>query len=139
MGIALPGALSAKRLYPERNVVGLCGDGGFLMNVQELATAVQYNIPATILVWEDGGYGLIKWKQMNRFGKHSHTDFISPDIVRMAESFGCNAIRVEAAGNLIPALQAGFSEKKRPTVIAVPVDYDENMKLTEKLGKIISH
>lgn len=139
MGIALPGALSAKRLYPEKNVVGLCGDGGFLMNVQELATAVQYNIPATILVWEDGGYGLIKWKQMNRFGKYSHTDFTNPDIVRMAESFGCNAIRVEASRDLVPVLQAGFSEKKCPTVIVVPVDYEENMKLTEKLGRIISH
>ena len=139
MGIALPGALSAKRLYPEKNVVGLSGDGGFLMNVQELATAVQYDIPATILVWEDGGYGLIKWKQMNRFGKYSHTDFRSPDLVRMAESFGCNAVRVESARDLIPALQSGFLEKKKPTVIVVPVDYGENMKLTEKLGRIISH
>jgi len=139
MGIALPGALSAKRLFPEKKVVGLCGDGGFLMNVQELATAVQYNIPATVLVWEDGGYGLIKWKQMNRFGKYSHTDFKNPDLSRMAESFGCNAIRVEAARDLIPALQAGFAEKQRPTVIVVPADYTENMKLTEKLGTIISH
>ncbi|MCG8343113.1 MAG: thiamine pyrophosphate-dependent enzyme, partial [Chlorobiales bacterium] len=109
------------------------------MNVQELATAVQYNIPATIIVWEDGGYGLIKWKQLNRFGKYSHTDFKNPDLVKLAQSFGCSATRVEAARDLIPALQAGFSEKRRPTVIAVPVDYGENMKLTEKLGRIISH
>ncbi len=139
MGIALPGALSAKKLYPQKKIVGLCGDGGFLMNVQELATAVQYDIPATILVWEDGGYGLIKWKQMNRYGRYSHTDFKNPDLDGLAASFGCQSIRITEAAELIPALQAGFSEKKKPTVIVIPVDYSENMKLTEKLGRIISH
>jgi len=80
MGIALPGAIAAKMTLPERRVVGLCGDGGFLMNLQDLATAVQYEVPAVIVVWEDGGYGLIEWKQQNRFGRTSHVRFTNPDL-----------------------------------------------------------
>lgn len=86
MGVALPGAIAAKLALPDRHAVGLSGDGGFLMNVQEIATAVQYKIPAVFLVWEDGGFGLIEWKQMNQFGKSSHVHFLNPDLVQLAES-----------------------------------------------------
>lgn len=139
MGIAVPGAISAKRTLPDCNVVGLVGDGGFLMNVQELATAAQYRVPTTILIWEDGGYGLIRWKQQAQFGKSSHVEFENPDLVALAEAFGCLAIRVGAADELVPALKEAFAETERPTVIIVPVDYAENMKLTERLGELISH
>ncbi len=139
MGIALPGAIAAKRLHPEKHIVGLCGDGGFLMNVQELATAVQYKIPAVFLVWEDNEYGLITWKQEAQFGAHSHTAFLNPDLVKLAESFGCRAARVEAAQDFVPILQAALADASRPSVVVVPVDYSENLKLTKRLGEILRH
>jgi acetolactate synthase-1/2/3 large subunit len=139
MGIALPGAISAKRTFPDRNVVGLCGDGGFLMNVQDLMTAVQYEIPATVLVWEDSTYGLIGWKQETTFGKTAFTEFKNPDLVKLSESFGARAIRVESAGDLKPALESALAEKTKPSVVVVPVDYRENMKLTNRLGELLCH
>lgn len=139
MGIALPGAISAKMVHPDKNIVGLCGDGGFLMNVQEIATAVKYNIPAVILIWEDGEYGLITWKQENQFGTHSYTDFTNPDFVELSKSFGAYAERVESADNFIPAMKRAFAQTDRPSVIIVPVDYSENKKLTERLGRLLSH
>jgi len=139
MGIAVPGAISAKRTFPDRRVVGLVGDGGFLMNVQELATAVHYRIPATIVVWEDGAYGLIAWKQQARYGKTSHVEFVNPDMIRVSEAFGCQGIRVGSAAELTPALERAFEETARPSVIVVRVDYTENMKLTQRLGELISH
>jgi len=137
MGMALPGAISAKLVHPERQIVGLCGDGGFMMNIQELATAVQYKIPTTVLVWEDGGYGLIRWKQQAAYGKTSHTEFRNPDLVELARSFGAHATRVEAPQNLRPVLRAAFAVDDRPSVVVVPVDYSENMKLTNRLGELI--
>ena len=137
MAIALPGAIGAALVHPERNVVGLCGDGGFLMNVQELATAAQYKIPIVMLVWEDSSYGLIEWKQLAQFGRSSHVHFENPNLLALAQSFGCHAQRVEAPDELRAALSAAFAERERPSVIVVPVDYTENMKLTERLGEIV--
>jgi acetolactate synthase-1/2/3 large subunit len=139
MGFALPAAISAKRLVPERNVVALCGDGGFMMNVQDLITAVRYSAPITVVLWVDGQYGLIKWKQEVAFGVHSNIDLLNPDFIALAESFGCQALKVEKASDFKVALEKGFAEQSRPTVIVVPVDYGENMKLTKRLGEIISH
>ncbi len=139
MGFALPGAMEAKRTYPDRNVVALCGDGGFLMNVQDLITAVRYQWPITVLLWVDNKYGLIKWKQEAGFGKYSHIDLVNPDFVKLAEAFGCQAIEVSSAEAFVPALKQAFAEQSRPSVIIVPVDYDENMKLTKRLGEIICH
>ncbi len=137
MGFALPGAVAAKRLHPERNVVALCGDGGFLMNVQDLITAVRYGTPITVLVWEDHKYGLIEWKQEEAFGQASHVDLLNPDMIRLAEAFGCQAIRVDGVTGFTDALATAFAETSRPTVIVAPVDYSENMKLTRHLGEII--
>jgi acetolactate synthase-1/2/3 large subunit len=123
----------------DRNVIGLTGDGGFLMNVQELATAVQYQIPTTVLVWEDKGYGLIRWKQEAQFGKSAYTEFANPDLIGVADAFGCQAIRVESAADLKPALKQALAEKDRPSVVVVPVDYNENLKLTKRLGELLGH
>ncbi len=139
MGIALPGAIGAKLVHPDRNVVGLCGDGGFMMNVQELATAVQYEIASIHLVWEDSEYGLIRWKQEATFGRHSHIGFTNPDLVDLARSFGCFAKRVNSPEELRPTLREAFQVKGRPSVIVVPVDYAENMKLTQRLGELLCH
>jgi acetolactate synthase-1/2/3 large subunit len=139
MGIALPGAISAKRTFPERTVIGLTGDGGFLMNVQDLATAVQYEIPTTVLVWEDKGYGLIRWKQEAQFGRFAYTEFTNPDLIALAGAFGCRTFRVESAAALKPALEGALAEQKRPSVVVVPVDYSENLKLTKRLGELLGH
>ena len=136
MGIGLPGAIGAKLLYPERKVLAICGDGGFLMNVQELETAVRCNTPIVAMIWRDNSYGVIKWNQLNRFGRASHVDFGNPDFVALAKSFGCEGIRIEAASELRPALEGAFQEN-RPVVIDCPVDYEENRKLTERLGKLV--
>ncbi len=137
MAIALPGAIATKMVHPERNVVGLCGDGGFLMNVQELATAAQYKVAPVILVWEDGEYGLIKWKQQDQFGKSSHISFRNPDLVELSRAFGCHAQKLKAGDDLRGALREAFAIDDRPSVIIVPVDYDENMKLTRRLGELL--
>lgn len=139
MGIALPGAIAAKLARPDRNVLALQGDGGFLMNVQELATAAEHGIGAVNLVWEDSGYGLIKWKQTVEFGRSSHCDFKNPDLVGLAKSFGCHATRVTAAEQLRPALREAFAVSDRPSVIVAPVDYAENVALTQRLGQLIAH
>ncbi|MDH5785714.1 MAG: acetolactate synthase large subunit [Chromatiales bacterium] len=136
MGIALPGAIAAKLAFPERKVVAVTGDAGFLMNLQELETAVRMKTPIVVLVWNDSGYGLIKWKQMNAFGRPSHVDFTNPDFVMLAESFGAEGVRVESAEALLPALRKAL-ESDSVTVIDCPVDYGENLKLTATLGEMV--
>ena len=139
MGIAVPGAISAKRLLPDKRVLGVVGDGGFLMNVQELATAVQYKIPAVFLIWEDAEYGLITWKQMIEFKRQSNTRIDNPDFVKLAESFGCRGFEVKSAADFIPTMEAAFAETTMPSVVTVKVDYSENLKLTERLGQLVGH
>lgn len=136
MGIALPGALAAKLLHPERRVLAVSGDGGFLMNCQELETAVRLNLPVVVLIFRDDGYGVIRWKQLHRYGRESGVAFGNPDFVKLAESFGCRGLRVEAADELVPALEEAFAGRG-PCVVDVPVDYRENMKLTERMGQIV--
>lgn len=139
MGGSLPGAAQAKWLYPEKNVLAVVGDGGFIMSIQALVTAVQYKAPITVLVWEDNFYGLIKWKQEMSYQKTSHVELENPDLVALSKAFGCHSERIESVDQLMPALHASFERKDKPTVLIVPVDYNENMKLTEHLGEIVSH
>jgi len=139
MGISLPGSIAAKLVHPDRRVVALCGDGAFLMNIQELATGVRLGVNPVMLVWEDGGYGLISWKQDIEFGRHFGTDFVNPDFVAVAEGFGCHAERVTSTDELRPALKRAFDVLDRPSVVVVPVDYSENMKLTRRLGQLLAH
>ena len=96
MGFALPGAIAAALIHPDRNILAICGDGGFLMNMQEMETARRLNLNLTVMVWEDGGYGLIGWKQTNEFGRHTDLAFGNPDWVKMAESFGWHGTYGEA-------------------------------------------
>ncbi len=135
MGFALPGAIAAKMVHPERKVLAIAGDGGFLMNVQEMETAKRMGTNIVCLVWEDGGYGLIAWKQTNEFGKHTPLSFGNPDWVKLAESFGWAGMRVNNARDLKPALEKAFS-LNLPCLIAIPIDYRENALLTQRLGNI---
>ena len=135
MGFALPGAISAKLVHPERRVLALCGDGGFLMNVQEMETARRLGTNIVCLVWEDKAYGLIAWKQDNEFGRHTKLDFDNPDFVKLAEAFGWYGARIERSSELRAGLEKAFAAD-RPALLVLPIDYRENAKLTERLGNI---
>jgi len=136
MGFALPGAIGAKLAQPEKKVLAICGDAGFMMNVQDLETAVRLQLNVVYMVWEDGEYGLIKWKQQNQFaGKHSKLDFGNPDWELLAKSFGMWGKTLRSADELTAALEEAF-QQDGPALIAVPINYAENVKLTKRLGEI---
>lgn len=136
MGIAVPGALAAKLAHPERTVVAVTGDAGFLMNSQEIETAMRVGTPFVILVWSDAEYGAIRWHQLRRFGRTSHIGFSNPDFVMYAQSFGAKGYRVENAADLVPILKQAIADET-VAVVDCPVDYAENMKLTKKLGELV--
>ncbi len=136
MGIALPGALAARLVHPERRVVAVAGDGGALMNIQELETAVRMEVSFVLLVLVDGLYGLIEWKQKQRFGHATGVGFGNPDWVALAQSFGAQGARVQASEELQPALQWAIG-RKGPVVLEVPVDAQENYKLIEEFGELV--
>jgi len=138
MGIAVPGAIAAKLACPERKVVAVTGDGGFLMNVQEIETACRLKISMVVLIWNDAAYGLIEWKQMNQFGRTSHVKFNNPDFIQLAQSFGAKGYRIEQADQLLPTLRQALNDDV-VSIIDCPVDYSENLRLTEKLGDMIIH
>ncbi|NNF95891.1 MAG: acetolactate synthase large subunit, partial [Halobacteria archaeon] len=102
MGIGVPGAIAAKIAHPDRTALTVTGDAGFLMNGQEIETALRIGTPIIILVWNDNEYGLIKWHQMRRYGRESNIRFTNPDLVRHAESYGARGYRIEAADQLLP-------------------------------------
>ncbi|MFU8820927.1 MAG: thiamine pyrophosphate-dependent enzyme [Gammaproteobacteria bacterium] len=133
MGFALPGAIAASMVLPDRRILAVCGDGGFLMNVQEMETARRLGVNFVALVWEDGGYGLIAWKQDNEFDRHTDLAFGNPDWLKLAESFGWNGHRVDNSRDLRDTLEAAFNEPG-PSLVVMPVDYRENQVLTRKLG-----
>lgn len=137
MGIAHPGSIAAKMLYPERKVLAVTGDGGFMMNCQEIETAVRMNVPIVVLVMRDDSYGLIKWKQDDRFGDHCFVDFTNPDFVKMAESMHAVGLRVDKTEDLKDVLEQAFASGK-VCIIDCPVDYVENTKLTEHLKQMIA-
>ena len=136
MGIGLPGALAAKLVYPQKTVMTINGDAGFMMNSQEIETALRHNIAMIVMIWHDSQYGLIKWHQDRKFGRDSNIDFTNPDFVKYAESFGARGYRVNAAEELLPVIRQAI-EDDTVVIIDVPVDYSENMKLTEKLGNLV--
>jgi acetolactate synthase I/II/III large subunit len=135
MGISLPGAIAAKLVHPDRRVVALCGDGGFLMNSQKLETARRIGANITVVVWRDDGYGLIDWKQRSEFGHPFGVDFTNPDFVAYAASFGLAAFRPESAADLYLTLMRAL-EHDGPTLVEVPIDYRENLRLTDRLGAL---
>jgi acetolactate synthase-1/2/3 large subunit len=135
MGISLPGAIAAKLVHPDRRVVALCGDGGFLMNSQELETAKRIGTNVTVVVWRDDGYGLIDWKQRNEFGRPFGVEFGNPDFVAYAESFGIAGFRPTSAADLRATLGRAL-EVDGPSLVEVPIDYRENLRLTERLGAL---
>ncbi len=135
MGFALPGAIAASLVYPERRIMAVAGDGGFLMNVQEMETAKRLGSNIVVMVWEDGAYGLIAWKQDNEFGRHTPLSFSNPDWMQLASAFGWNGHRVENSVDLRDTLERACSESG-PSLVVIPIDYRENPLLTQKLGEV---
>jgi len=137
MGIALPGAIAASIAFPNKKAVAVCGDAGFMMNNQEIETALRLGLDLVVLIFNDSKYGLIEWHQKRHFGRATGIDFSNPDFVAFAESFGAKGYRVESTDALIPTLETALGDGT-VSIIDCPVDYSENMKLTEKLQILTS-
>jgi acetolactate synthase I/II/III large subunit len=135
MAWTVPGAIGAKIARPDARVLVATGDGAFLMNSQEIETALRLHIPFVILIWVDDAYGLISWKMDLEIGRNVDTTFTNPDFVAYAESFGATGYRIRSAGELLPALRAALAAET-VTVIACPVDYSANLELIESLGEL---
>src|SRR5271166_135702 len=128
MGAGLPSAMAAVMLYPKRRVMAVCGDGGFMMNSQELETAVRLKLNLVVVVIEDGAYGMIRWKQaIDKFADFGMT-FGNPDFVKYAESYGARGTRVTAIEQFLPTLESAFRDGG-VHLVAVPIDYSENMRV----------
>jgi acetolactate synthase I/II/III large subunit len=128
MGAGLPSAMMAAILYPHRRVMAVCGDGGFMMNSQELETAVRLKLNLVVLILEDSAYGMIRWKQaVDDFPDFGLT-FNNPEFVKYAESYGARGSRVKSAADLMPALEGAFSGGGVHLVV-VPIDYSENIRV----------
>ncbi|MBD1852327.1 acetolactate synthase large subunit [Leptolyngbya sp. ST-U4] len=135
MGIAIPGAIAAKLVAPQRKIVAVTGDGGFMMNCQELETALRVGTPFVTIIFNDGGYGLIEWKQLNQFGEPAFVHFGNPDFVKLAESMELKGYRVESSLDFLPMLKDAL-EQNVPTVIDVPIDYRENLRFSKRSGDL---
>ena len=131
MGFSLPGVLAAKMIFPEKNIVGMTGDGGFLMNVQELETAVRLKLSVIVVVWVDNDLNLISTKQKHEFGTSVFTEFGNPDFVEIAQSFGAVGFHVKSTKEFSQALDEAKSVSDKPVVIAVDVDYSRNEVLLD--------
>ncbi len=125
MGIALPGGIAAKLENPDRRVVTLSGDGGFLMSVHELETAKRERAATVNIVFRDGGLGSITWKQMAKFGRTTGTEFGNPDLIELAKAFGVRGFRVERPSELQAVMEDAL-ESNAPAVVDIPVDYSDN-------------
>jgi acetolactate synthase-1/2/3 large subunit len=137
MGFAVPCAVAAKLVHPKRKVVTVNGDGGFLMNAQELETAMRLKTPFVNVVWENRQYGSIVWKQDTKFGEHFGVDFTNPDFVKLAEAFGMPAWRCEAVEDFGRHLRHALS-LDLPSLIVLPIDYSLDVAISELGAETVS-
>ncbi|MGD1864409.1 MAG: acetolactate synthase large subunit [Phormidesmis sp.] len=131
MGIAIPGGVAAKLVYPERKVVAVTGDGGFMMNCQELETAHRIGTAFVTIIFNDGGYGLIEWKQESHYNESSYIKFNNPDFVKLAESMNLKGYRIESTADFVPTLKEALAQNV-PAVIDCPIDYRENLLFSKQ-------
>jgi len=133
MGAGLPSAMLSSLLNPDKNVVAVCGDGGFMMNSQEMETAVRLGLDMVVVVLRDNAYGMIKWKQNSAGFKNYGLDYGNPDFVDYAKSYGANGLRVNILSELEPILKEAI-EQKGVSLVEINIDYRENQSiLTEEL------
>ncbi len=135
MGFALPGSIGASLVHPDRRILAICGDAGFMMNVQEMETARRLDANIVVMVWADNAYGLISWKQDTHFGHHTDLSFGNPDWKMLADAFGWHGHYVTESADLRKTLETAFDENG-PSLVVIPIDYRENELLTKKLGEI---
>jgi len=131
MGFALPAAIAAQLVDPSHKIVAMCGDGGFLMNVQEIETAVRLRLPIIVIVWCDYDYGMISLKQIYEFGRSAFTKFNNPNFVKLAESFGAIGYNVRSSEEFSKVLEKAKVSKSSPVIISVDVDYSRNRLLLD--------
>lgn len=136
MGIAVPGAIAAKLAHPDKPVIAITGDGGFLMNGVEIATAKRLGLAFVIVIFHDSKYGLIEWKQLNKFNRSNAITFEDPDFIEFAKSFGAKGVKVKHSKDLLSALEEAIKSSDI-VLIDVDVDYSENIELSKKLGDYI--
>ncbi len=126
MGFSVPGAIAAQLVFPDKTIVVMCGDGAFLMNIQELETAVRLKLPIIIIVWCDNEFGLIALKQKMEFGQTDFTKFRNPDFVKLAESFGAIGYKINSTEEFLSSLNKAKQSIDTPVIIAVDIDYSRN-------------
>nr|WP_263600886.1 acetolactate synthase large subunit [Microbulbifer agarilyticus] len=131
MGAGLPSAMAAKLVHPDRSVVAICGDGGFMMNSQELETAVRLQLDLVILILRDDGYGMIKWKQSQMNFHDFGLDFGNPDFVAYAESYGASGHRIEHTEDVRPTIERCMQEGGIH-LIDIPMDYSDNDRILNR-------
>lgn len=137
MGAGLPAGITAKMVNPDKRVLAICGDGGFMMNCQELETAIRYGIPVVVLILNDNAYGFIKWKQQKMHFEDFALDYGNPDFASFAESFGAAGFRVEEGDDLAEVLEKAFALNK-VAVIECPIDYSVNYEtFSIELGNLV--
>ena len=137
MGIAVPGAIAAKLAYPDRPAVAVTGDAGFMMNSQEIETALRIGTPIVMLIWNDNGYGLIEWHQLRHFGRTSNVTLRQPGFREVRREFRREGLPGEGRRRVDgPSCKQAITDNT-VVVIDCPVDYSENMNLTEKLSKLV--
>jgi len=128
MGAGLPSGMGAKIVNPDKKVLAVCGDGGFMMNSQEMETAVRLGLDLVVLVLRDNAYGMIKWKQAGMGFENWGLDYGNPDFVKYAEAYGAKGIRIESTESFLPTLLDSL-DSKGVTLIELPVDYSENERV----------
>jgi len=131
MGAGLPSAMTAKLVHPEKKVVAICGDGGFMMNSQELETAMRLRLNLVVLILSDNGYGMIKWKQTNLRFPDFGLDFGNPDFVKYANSYGAHGHRLRRTSEFVPLLRSCL-DAKGIHLIDIPIDYSENDRILNR-------
>ncbi|MGA3405077.1 MAG: thiamine pyrophosphate-dependent enzyme [Candidatus Bathyarchaeia archaeon] len=137
MGIAVPGGIAIKLVHPEKRVVTLSGDGGFLMSVHELETARREKAATVNLVFRDGGFGSIRWKQLTRFGRTTGTEFGNPDMLMLAKAFGIHGFQVNSISDFQSILEEAL-KLNEPSLVDIPVDYSDNPFLSQQMGTAIT-
>jgi acetolactate synthase I/II/III large subunit len=133
MGFATPASIAAKLVHPDRKVVAVQGDGGFLMNSQDLETAVRLGTNFVTVIWENNQFGSIVWKQDKKFGAHFGTDFTNPDFVKLGEAYGMPAWRCESPDDFPERLEHALG-LDGPSLIVLPIDYSIDVAISEELG-----
>jgi acetolactate synthase-1/2/3 large subunit len=137
MGAGLPSAIAASLIYPDRKVVAICGDGGFMMNSQELETAVRLKLNIVVIILRDNAYGMIKWKQVNMGFADFGLDYGNPDFVKYAQSYGAYGYRISTGDELVPLMETCFSTSG-VHIIEVAVDYSDNDRILNHEIKTLS-